>query len=182
MDEKQLLFLIEGCIANKRKAQEEIYRLFYQAMYRLCMRYLRSDDLVPEALNAGFLKAFTNIKKYDDAKGSFSTWLSAIIVRSCIDLYRSELRFQGHDDIALTDNTPLLPPDVLDRLYVADLLCYVRALPSASQVVFNLYEVDGYDHGEIATMLNISESTSRWHLSAAKKQLRNMIGTPEDAI
>ncbi len=97
------------------------------------------------------------------------------MIRSCIDLQRSELRFQHYEDITETDNTPSLTPNALDRLYAADLLAYVRALPGATQMVFNLYEVDGFDHNEIATMLDISASTSRWHLSSAKQQLRQII-------
>ena len=175
MDDKELSVVIAGCVANKRNAQEQLYLLFYQRMYRLCMRYLRDDDLVPEALNAGFMKVFTNIKTYNGDKGNLDGWITAIMIRCCIDLQRSELRFQYHDDITETDDLTPISPDALDRLYAADLLRFIRTLPPASQTVFNLYEVDGFDHGEIAAMLNITESTSRWHLSAAKKQLREKL-------
>ena len=175
MDEKELSVIIAGCIANKRKAQEQLYLLFYERMYRLCMRYLRDDDLVPEALNAGFMKVFTNIKTFSSDKGNVDNWIAAIMIRCCIDLQRSEMRFQYHDDITATDDVMPVSPDALDKLYAADLLRYIRELPPASQTVFNLYEVDGFDHGEIATMLNITESTSRWHLSSAKKQLREKL-------
>lgn len=177
MNDQELSVIISGCIANKRKAQEQLYLHFYPAMYRLCMRYLRSDDLVPEALNTGFLKVFTNIKTYNETKGNLQGWVNAIMIRSCIDLQRSEMRFQQHDDITEKDNVAPLSPDALNRLYAADLLSYIRELPQASQLVFNLYEVDGFDHGEIAAMLNISQSTSRWHLSAAKQLLREKINT-----
>ena len=42
--------------------------------------------------------------------------------------------------------------------------------------VFNLYAIDGYKHKEIAEMLNISEGTSHWHYSTAKKELREYLG------
>jgi len=42
-------------------------------------------------------------------------------------------------------------------------------------VVFCLFEIDGFQHKEIATLLDISEGTSRWHLSEAKKRLRKML-------
>ncbi|MFD0750640.1 RNA polymerase sigma factor [Mucilaginibacter calamicampi] len=172
MNDKELSVVIAGCVANKRKAQQQLYLLFYQRMWRLCMRYLRVDDLVPEALNAGFLKVFTNIKTYHNEKGNLENWVAAIMIRCCIDLQRSEMRFQYHDDITETDNVMPISPDALNNLYAADLLRYIRELPPASQAVFNLYEVDGFDHAEIAAMLNITESTSRWHLSSAKKTLR----------
>jgi RNA polymerase sigma factor (sigma-70 family) len=175
MKDQELSEIIRECIANKRKAQEKLYLAYYPAMYRLCMRYLRSDDLVSEALNAGFLKVFTKINAFDSAKADFSTWLNAIMIRSCIDLQRSELRFQQYENVAGSEHRTQIAPDVLAQLYAADLLQHIRALPQASQMVFNLYEVDGFDHSEIATMLGISASTSRWHLSFAKQQLRERI-------
>lgn len=182
MEDQKLSVIISGCIANKRKAQEKLYLLFYAGMYRLCMRYLRSDDLVSEALNTGFLKVFTQIKGYHATKGSLQGWIATIMIRSCIDLQRSELRFQHYEDITETDSIAPPLPDALDRLYAADLLRHVRVLPQASQMVFNLYEVDGFNHGEIAVILGISESTSRWHLSSAKQQLREQINKKNQAV
>lgn len=182
MEDKKLSDLINGCIANKRKAQEKLYLLFYPGMYRLCMRYLRSDSLVPEALNSGFLKVFTKISTYQQAKGNFEAWLAAIMIRCCIDLQRSELRFQYHDDITESNQVDQFLSDTLERLYAADLLAHVRALPPASQMVFNLYEIDGFDHAEIASLLNITESTSRWHLSSAKKLLRDRINKTDKTL
>ncbi|HVS91151.1 MAG TPA: sigma-70 family RNA polymerase sigma factor [Mucilaginibacter sp.] len=182
MNEQELRDIIAGCMANKRKAQERLYLAYYQTMYRLCMRYLRSDNLVPEALNTGFLKVFTKIDSFDSSKADFRPWLNAIMIRSCIDLQRSELRFQYHDEITESDPILQLPPDALQQLYAGDLLQQVRLLPSTSQMVFNLYEVDGYDHNEIAGMFNISPSTSRWHLSFAKQQLRQWLTDKNKAL
>lgn len=181
MNDQELKLIIDDCVANKRKAQEKLYRLFYPAMYRLCMRYLRADDLVPEALNAGFMKVFTNVQTFDSSKGNFSGWMATIMVRSCIDLQRSELRFQQHDDIAEADHIEQFSHGALEHLYATDLLSYIRILPPASRAVFNLYEIDGFDHAEIADMLAISEVTSRWHLSSAKKQLRGLLSPKKEA-
>ena len=68
-----------------------------------------------------------------------------------------------------------IEPSVLDKLFAEDLLNLIRLLPVATQIVFNLSVIDGYSHQEIAEQLGISEGTSRWHLSEAKKQLRTML-------
>jgi len=44
-----------------------------------------------------------------------------------------------------------------------------------SQKVFNLYAIDGFAHKEIAEMLDMSEGTSKWHLSFSRQQLKEMI-------
>jgi len=51
----------------------------------------------------------------------------------------------------------------------------VQALPPATRMVFSLYVLEGYNHREIAEQLDISEGTSKWHLSEAKKRLQKMI-------
>ena len=56
-----------------------------------------------------------------------------------------------------------------------ELLKLVQKLPTATQAVFNLYVVDGYTHREIGTLLKISEGTSKWHLSQARKLLQQLL-------
>jgi RNA polymerase sigma factor (sigma-70 family) len=58
----------------------------------------------------------------------------------------------------------------------------VRKLPPATQAVFNLYVIEGYSHKEIAQLLNISEGTSKWHLSEARKNLQQLITEPRVKI
>jgi RNA polymerase sigma-70 factor (ECF subfamily) len=41
--------------------------------------------------------------------------------------------------------------------------------------VFNLYVIDGYSHREIGELLDMSEGTSKWHLSTARKLLREKL-------
>ncbi|MDT3404127.1 RNA polymerase sigma factor [Mucilaginibacter terrae] len=172
---KKLPAVIKGCKANKRPDQEALYKLFYTDMLRLCYRYLKSDELAQEALNAGFLKVFQNIGGFNEQKGEPGAWIHAIMVNTCIDLGRKEARF---NEITSTDelgDEAFVAPEVLDKLYVEDLLIAIRTLPAATQLVFNLSVLDGYAHHEIAEQLHITESTSRWHLSEAKKQLRTLL-------
>jgi RNA polymerase sigma factor (sigma-70 family) len=172
---KQITKLVKGCIANERPAQEGLYKLFYSEMIRICYRYLKSDDLAKEALNAGFLKVFKNIDAFDGQKGELHTWIKTIIVRTCIDLNRKELKFIVEKDTSEVADEVFVLPAILQKLYTDDLVKSIRRLPAATQVVFNLYVVDGYSHKEISEQLKISESTSRWHLTEAKKQLREML-------
>ena len=51
----------------------------------------------------------------------------------------------------------------------------VKELPSTTAHVFNLYVIDGYAHKEIAELLTMSEGTSKWHLSTARKMLREKL-------
>lgn len=171
---KQDIRLVEGCKANERSAQEGLYKLFYNEMLRLCYRYLKSDELAKEALNTGFLKVFQNISAFNSQKGELGAWIRTIMVRTCIDLSRKEAKFNETNSEEEIE-TVFITPAVLDKLYSEDLLKAIRQLPVATQIVFNLSVIEGYPHKEIGEQLQISESTSRWHLSEAKKQLRVML-------
>lgn len=172
---KPISRLIKGCKANERPAQEGLYKLFYAEMLRLCYRYLRSDELAGEALNSGFLKVFQNIASFDEQKGEMGAWIRTIMVRTCIDLSRREIKFINTAEPLAETADLFIMPDVLSKLYTEDIIKCIRQLPVATQIVFNLSVIDGYTHKEIGEQLNISESTSRWHLSEAKKQLRSML-------
>lgn len=171
---KQETKLIKGCKANERQAQEGLYKLYYADMLRICFRYLKSDDLANDALSIGFLKVFQHIHSFDAKKGEFGAWIRTVMVRSCIDMGRREAKFNEAVNPEEIEEV-FIQPAVLDKLFVEDLLKLIRQLPTATQLVFNLSVIDGYSHKEIGENLNITESTSRWHLTEAKKQLRRMI-------
>ncbi|OKS85088.1 RNA polymerase sigma factor [Mucilaginibacter polytrichastri] len=174
--------LIKGCKANERPAQEGLYKLFYAEMLRICYRYLKSDQLANEALNIGFLKVFQNITLYEEQKGELGAWIRTIMVRTCIDMVRQETRFNDLKTELEDIDDVFVSPAILNKLYADDLLKQIRLLPHATQLVFNLSVLDGYTHKEIGEQLHISESTSRWHLSEAKKQLRTLLSPPNKSI
>ena len=63
----------------------------------------------------------------------------------------------------------------IDNLNTQDLFKLIQLLPISSRTVFNLYVVDGYKHKEVADILSITEGTSKWHLSEARKKLKNFL-------
>jgi len=178
ISKKQAEKLVKGCVNNERKAQEALYRLFYADMHRVCQNYLADRELAKEAFNTGFLKVFKSIDNFDAAKGDLGGWIRKIMIFTAIDLCRKELKFNSVSiDEAVTDEA-FIAPSVLEKLYFEDILHNIRELPLATQTVFNLAVIDGFTHKEIGEQLNISEGTSRWHLSEAKKQLRTLLEQP----
>lgn len=144
-------------------------------MFRVCVRYLKTDEIALEALNTGFLKVFLHINSFDEQKGDLFTWIKTIMVRTCIDIGRKEARF--NQEAAADEDTGVVfaDPEILGKLYAEDMLKVIRLLPVATQLVFNLAVIEGCTHAEISKQLNITEGTSRWHLSEAKKQLRTVL-------
>ena len=168
--------LISGCIENNRQAQERLYKQFYGPMASICLRYTRNDEDAIEVLHNGFLKVFKNIHTYDSGKASLYTWIRTIIVHAAIDFLRQRDRHYSPMDIEKVAE-PEIDSEVIQKMKAEEILKLVRKLPQATQTVFNLYVVDGYTHKEIGQLLGISEGTSKWHLSEARRQLQKLLQT-----
>jgi len=163
--------IIAGCKKNDRKAQERLYRSFYESMMNLCVRYTKDEDDAKLVLNTGFLKVFKNIDKYDSQKAVLYTWIRTIIINSCIDHIKSKQKKVVSSELNETD-TMYAEAEANTKIDANEILHLIRNLPAATQAVFNLYIVEGYGHKEIADILQISEGTSKWHLSEARKNLK----------
>lgn len=163
--------LVDGCKKNDRKAQELLFKRFYAAMASLCIRYIPDQQDAMQVLNDGFLKIFKGIQTFDSAKGGIYTWIRKIMVNTAIDFLRKKPIIYTQELTELTP-TPAIVNMAIQQMDAEELLALIKNLPRATQLVFNLYTVEGYNHREIAEMLNISEGTSKWHLSEARKQLK----------
>lgn len=166
--------IIEGCKKEDRKAQEQLYRNYYRAMMNLCLRYTKNERDALEVLNTGFYKVYKNIHRFDAAKASLYTWIRTIVINSCLDLIKSNQPLSDAGELEQAANVHV-PPAVISKMSATEILQLVRQLPPATQAVFNLYIMEGYSHPEIARMTGISEGTSKWHLSEARKKLQKMI-------
>jgi RNA polymerase sigma factor (sigma-70 family) len=143
-------------------------------MMGLCMRYTRNEDDAKLVLNSGFLKVFKNIRQFDPAKASLYTWVRTIIVNCCLDHIKSIQRTIAANELHEAE-TIHIEPEVNTRLKAEEILHLVGKLPPATKAIFNLYVVEGYNHKEIGAMLQISEGTSKWHLSEARKNLKQQL-------
>jgi len=165
--------LIRGCVKNERLAQKRLYERHFSKMMGVCMRYASHREQATEMLNMGFLKVFKTIETFAKKGGNLEGWMYRIIVNTCIDYLRSEIRHQ-HSDIeksVYVEDTG----DVISDLSAEQILEMVNQLTPAYRAVFNLYVVEGYNHNEIGEMLGISEGTSKSNLAKARAKLQEKI-------
>ena len=125
------------------------------------------------------MKILDNLKTYTTDK-PFEAWAKRIIINTLIDDFRKQRKVK--ELIEYTDFSELPPTqdsidfNEADKQFDAQQLeAMIQQLPPMSQKVFNLYALDGYKHSEIAALLEISEGTSKWHLSSARKKLKEMM-------
>jgi RNA polymerase sigma factor (sigma-70 family) len=180
-NEKENIDIINGCKKGDQRAQEKLYRNYYRAMMTVCLRYTRNDEDAVEVLNNGFLKVFKNIQRYESGKASLYTWIRTLVVHSCLDFIKQKQKLEKIDEWK-EEAEAHIDPEVIGKIKTNELLQQVRKLPPATQAVFNLYVIEGYNHKEIGQLLNISEGTSKWHLSEARKNLQLLINEPKVKI
>ena len=136
------------------------------------MRYCNARDEAMEVVNDAFIKVFNAINNFDSDK-PFKAWLRTILVNTAIDRRRKDIKFQLNVD--LENATPAISANAIETLNVQDILKMMKELPPIQTAIFNLYEIDGYSHDEIAELLAIPASSSRVYLSRAKEKLRTVL-------
>ena len=166
--------LILGCQRQDPASQEALYRRFWSLAMSVALRYTPCRDDAVELANDGFLKAFGGIGSVDPGR-PFGPWFRQVVVRCAIDRHRSTRRYHATIQPLADPPEDAVAADQASRLEAAELLTLLAALDPTPRAVFNLYEVEGYAHDEIAEMLQIAPGTSRSHLARAKKQLRAMV-------
>jgi len=166
--------LIESCLQNDRVAQYKLYQLYSKAMlnvaYRICNSVEQAEDLVQEA----FVSAFKNLRSYKGT-ASFGSWLKQIVINTSLNYLRSKkMEFDELNDNAdFPENTSIDYDDqemTIDRVKEC-----IELLPDGYRIVLSLYLLEGYDHNEIADILNISVSTSKSQYNRAKRKLKELL-------
>lgn len=165
--------LIKQCKNGSLKHQEMLYKHYYGFTMGIAQRYCFNRDDAMEAVNDGFIKVFNTINSYNMDR-PFKAWLRTIMVNTAIDRRRKELKHQLNTD--LENASPVNAPTyIIENLSAQDILKLIGTLPPIHRTVFNLYEIDGYSHNEIAGMMDMPASSSRVYLTRAKDKLRKLL-------
>jgi len=165
--------LLDGCKNGDQKAQFQIYKLYYKAMYNTSLRIVNDTMEAEDIMQESFLSAFEKIETYSGTV-SFGAWLKKIVVNRSLDaLSRRKAVFEDLDaHVGIRDESG----DDSDRneevdLRVEEVKEAIERLPDGYRIILSLYLLEGYDHDEIAEILSINSSTSRSQLSRAKQKL-----------
>jgi RNA polymerase sigma-70 factor (ECF subfamily) len=173
------LAIATACQAGDLGGYERLYRSHGARMKNLARNILGGQSDAEDAVQETFLKVQRNIASFR-GQSAFVTWTFRILVNTCYDLRRSRVRRKEHSHEEPEDapkrpepRAPVTHPSLRMALERA-----LAALTRHQRDVFLLYEVEGFRHAEIATMLEITETASKNTLFQAKKNLRAMLEPP----
>lgn len=165
--------LIKKALKNDTKAEQEIYNKYAPKMLSVCRSYVKDMHYAEDVMIEGFTKALDNLNKFR-FEGSFEGWLRRIMVREAISFLRSRKQLYFSE----IEEAEGLPSETTDEDYDTELLqLLIDSLPNGYKTVLIMFTIEGYNHKEIADMLNITESTSKSQLFKARKMLQEQLAT-----
>jgi len=166
--------LVKDNIRRRPGAQKQLYEHFAPMMLGVCYRYTKSLADAEDVLQEGFVKVFKYIHQYK-SEGELGAWIRKIMVNTALTYLKTSKKYQH--DLSFTEMSlhPVSIDDPLIKLQAKELSELIRQLPTGFQTIFNLHAVEGYTHVEIASMLGISDGTSRSQYARARALLIDWI-------
>jgi RNA polymerase sigma-70 factor (ECF subfamily) len=163
--------LLTACRAGNSKAQMELYKRYYKAMYNIALRILNDTGEAEDVMQESFLSAFQKLETYR-GEVTFGSWLKKIVINRSLDILKVR------KTIITLEAAPEIENDEPDEDYLKYKELSIEIvkkalmdLPEGYRVVLTLYLIEGYDHEEISQILKISNATSRTQYHRAKKHL-----------
>ncbi len=170
----EIKHLIEESKAGNKNAQQQLYQKLTIPMMGVCLRYMKNQEDAEDVLMEGFFKVFKNLERFSyESEIAFFGWVKRIMINESL------MKLRKNKDIQMMaineDLDEELDISPLEDLSAAYLLKLIQSIPIGYRTVFNLYEVEGYSHEEIAEKLGISKGTSKSQLFKAKRLLREKL-------
>ncbi len=170
--------ILKGLKEADERLQERIYKHYWGYLMGVSLRYIANRDIAKEVVNDSFMKAFTHMGVFscDDETNFnkvFKAWLAKITVRTALNEIRKRKSTLYYEELS-DAHEKSYSQSYEDSLNVADIMGLLDKLLPIHKTVFNLYEIEGFNHEEIAEMLEIPSSSSRVYLTRAKEKLRSL--------
>lgn len=173
--------------AGDESAFAEIMRRYSPRVFRFASRYFRQRELVEEAAQEVFLKAFTQLDAFE-GRGSMEGWLTRITTNTCLNLLRSARRRPELTVSDLTeDENTWLDDKMADvaaerhqsserSIVAADLAGRVlETLSADDQLVLTLIDGEDTPVKEVAEMTGWSQSKVKVQAFRARRRMRKAV-------
>lgn len=167
--------LITKIKKGDKLAINELYQRHKSYWFRICLRYGRNRDEAQDLFQDGVAKVFHEIKKFDEKRGRFNGWSNRVLIHEIIKYLKNNQWQVSIEDLDSNDINFDWNGEIVEEITAKEIIEMIQKLPFGYRIVFNMYEIEGFSHREIARELNISIGTSKSQLSRAKKLLRSKI-------
>lgn len=171
---------VEKARAGDRLAFEKLYRSHCDRIYALCWRMCGADKALAEDLvQEAFVRAWNKLGLFrGDSK--FGTWLHRLTVNVVLSDRRIRVKRLQREQEMVDDieRTLVGDRDVFAGLR-KDLEAAIAGLPERARTVLVLYDIEGYQHNEIAEITGMAVGSSKAQLHRARKLVREVLQDEE---
>ncbi len=165
--------IIDECKRGNPKAQFQLYKLYYKAMYNTCLRMVNDSAEAEDIMQEAFFAAFDKLNTYN-GEVSFGAWLKKIVVNRSLDALKKkkvDLTPIDKQVYKITDSEDEAINEEAIQYEVEKVKRAINQLADGYRVILSLYLLEGYDHEEIGEIIGITSSSSRSQLTRAKRKL-----------
>ncbi len=170
MDDK---IIIAECKNANSRYQKILLNKYSDFLASAARNYISDSETILDVLQETWIIIFNNLESYEE-RGYFYAWAKKIMLREIIRISKKEKAkevFIG--TLQAKDHTS--KPSVERKLELQEAMKLVEKLRSPAREVFKLHVIDGLSHKEIGEIMNIKDSTSRVHLTNARKELKELL-------
>ena len=160
--------LLAACRRREMGAFEQVYTAHGARLKSIAWQILGNRSDAEDAVQETVLKFYRSIEGFH-GQSSIGTWLCRILINASYDTARKrkrEAESGAQEPVAASKNPLPMKMALEDAL---------RRIHPRHRMVFLLFEVEGFRHAEIATILEVPEGTSKAWLFEAKKELKRML-------
>ncbi len=163
--------LIKGCIQHDRKYQKILLDKYAPYLMSIALRYHNDQQSAKDTLQETWIKAFNNFHQYNLGT-NLKAWLTRILINTALSQLAKNKKIVAVEFIIDHEDKSYKSDSNLNYI---DLINVVKQIRSPLKEVFMMNVLDGMTHKEIGEVLNIQASTSRAHLSNARKIIQNIL-------
>jgi RNA polymerase sigma factor (sigma-70 family) len=168
--------MLRHCLDGDRQAQQYLYEQYAHRFLNIAYRIVWHKEDAQDAVQDAFLKIFGSLGTLNELD-KFEGWAKRIVVNNAITIWRQKGKMPLYDLEEYDVPEPALEhwDEEMDLYNITIAKKALAALAPGYRTILNLYLLEGYDHQEIAEILNISVSTSITQYNRGKKRLRELV-------
>ena len=173
--------IIEACKKGNERSKYELYQLYSKAMFNVCYRIMNNREEAEDMLQEAFTQAFLKLDSFR-YESNFGAWLKRIVINTCLNAINKRKLELTYCDTIYDKELPQEEEEKELQFTIANVTKAMEKLPEGSRMVFSLYLFEGYDHGEISQIMNITESTSKSQFMRAKRRVVEILNEQKNKL
>lgn len=172
--------LVQSVQAGDVRAFSPLVARYMEPAYAVALSILRHEQDAEDAVQAAFIRALDRIGQLRPGS-RFGPWFYRVLRSTCLNLRRREL-LRTHSELTDTAASRDDPHREMERNNARRrVLAALEQLPERQRTAVMMYDLEGYDHAEIAKILDIAVGTSRANLHHGRQALQKLLG-PKNGV